>query len=282
MKRLKGLPVAQAIRAEVKEKVEAYHALGVRPTLATVRLGEDPDDIAYEESVVRVMGNLGIDVRQLLLPADATEETLLALIDALNDDHEVHGVLIFMPLPSHICEETVRHRLSPQKDMDGLTPENMARLLQDQPGMVPCTPRAVMELLDFYDIPLEGREVLVIGRSLVVGKPLSLMLLKRQATVTIAHSRTVDLPELSRRYDLVVVAVGRGHLVDETYVKEGATLIDVGINPSPDGGIIGDIDEQAVEVNAAALTPVPGGVGSVTTAVLAKQLLESLDGLYKK
>ncbi|NLY09144.1 MAG: bifunctional 5,10-methylene-tetrahydrofolate dehydrogenase/5,10-methylene-tetrahydrofolate cyclohydrolase [Tissierellia bacterium] len=282
IKELKGLAVANSIKEQIVSKVKRLKANGVNPCVAILRVGDNPDDMAYENGATKRMAGMEIDVKHITLDGDISEENCLDAIEKLNRDETVHGVLILMPLPKHIREDAVRKALSPEKDIDGITSANMARLFMQREGMVPCTPKGVVELLKYYEIPLQGKRVLIIGRSLIVGKPLALMLLNENATVTIAHSRTENLSKLSSEFDIVVCAIGKARFLTKEFVKDGAVIIDVGINPTPDGGITGDVEYETVSKKASAITPVPGGVGSVTTTILAKQLVETCERQYLK
>lgn len=272
-----GKEVAQKIREGLAAEIAELKAQGKTPGLAVVLVGEDPASQVYVGSKVRACEELGLYSQKWELPADTTQEQLVELIHKLNADDRIHGILVQSPPPPHIDEEAVILNIDPRKDVDGFHPANVAKLvLEDEEGFVPCTPLGCMELLKAYGIPTAGKHVVVIGRSLIVGKPMANLLVskKANATVTIAHSRTTDLPGLCRTADIIVAAVGRPEMVKADYVKEGAVVLDVGINRIPDATrprgyrIVGDVDYEAVKDKCSAITPVPGGVGPMTIAML--------------
>lgn len=262
-----GKQVAAAIKAEVTRDVERLDALGVTPGLAVVLVGEDPASQSYVRMKERDCEEVGIRSFDFRRPADFSQDDLNMLIDECNADPAVHGILVQLPLPKHLDEEQVLARISAAKDVDGLHPENLGRLVRGIEAPRACTPWGVMKMLDHYGINPSGKRAVVIGRSSIVGKPQALMLLERNATVTICHSRTHDLPGVCREADILVAAVGRPKMVDASYVKPGAIVIDVGIN-RVDEGLVGDVDYDAVAPIASAITPVPGGVGPMTRAML--------------
>ncbi|MDR1082842.1 MAG: bifunctional 5,10-methylenetetrahydrofolate dehydrogenase/5,10-methenyltetrahydrofolate cyclohydrolase [Coriobacteriales bacterium] len=273
---LKGATVVEALDERLAAEVEELKARGIEPTLAILRVGERGDDISYERGATRRAEKVGVAVRQITLPETSATEELLAAIAKLNADASVHGVLMFRPLPKHIDEELVRNALVPQKDIDGITDLSLAGVFADTgKGFAPCTPSACMEILDYFDIELRGKKAVVIGRSLVVGKPVAMMLLARHATVSIAHSRTENLPAVVREADVVVACVGRAKMVGAEHLRPGQIVIDVGINVAADGTLAGDVDTDAARDIVAAITPVPGGVGTVTTSVLIKHVVEA-------
>lgn len=272
-----GKEVAQKIREGLAAEIAELKAQGKTPGLAVVLVGEDPASQVYVGSKVRACEELGLYSQKWELPADTTQEQLVELIHKLNADDRIHGILVQSPPPPHIDEEAVILNIDPRKDVDGFHPANVAKLvLEDEEGFVPCTPLGCMELLKAYGIPTAGKHAVVIGRSLIVGKPMANLLVskKANATVTIAHSRTVDLPGLCRTADIIVAAVGRPEMVKADYVKDGAVVLDVGINRIPDATrprgyrIVGDVDYEAVKDKCSAITPVPGGVGPMTIAML--------------
>ena len=272
-----GKQVAAQIRAGLVAEIEELKAQGKTPGLAVVLVGEDPASQVYVGSKVRACEELGLYSQKWELPADTSQEELVALIHKLNADDRIHGILVQSPPPPHIDEEAVILNIDPRKDVDGFHPANVAKLvLEDEEGFVPCTPLGCMELLKAYGIPTAGKHAVVIGRSLIVGKPMANLLVskKANATVTIAHSRTADLPAVCRTADIIVAAVGRPEMVKADYVKEGAVVIDVGINRIPDATrprgyrIVGDVDYADVVDKCSAITPVPGGVGPMTIALL--------------
>ena len=272
-----GKAVAAKIREGLAAVIAELTAQGKTPGLAVVLVGEDPASQVYVGSKVRACEELGIYSQKWELPADTTQEQLVELIHKLNADDRIHGILVQSPPPPHIDEEAVILNIDPRKDVDGFHPVNVAKLvLEDEEGFVPCTPLGCMELLKAYDIPTAGKHAVVIGRSLIVGKPMANLLVskKANATVTIAHSRTADLPAVCRTADIIVAAVGRPEMVKADYVKDGAVVIDVGINRIADETrprgyrIVGDVDFEAVKDKCSAITPVPGGVGPMTIAIL--------------
>ena len=281
---LDGKAVAATIRAEVAERVRALRARGVAPGLAVVLVGDDPASHVYVKNKDKAAAEAGFEVRTLRLPASTTQAELLARVEELNRDRGVHGILIQLPLPKGLAAEPLLARLDPQKDVDGLTAQNVAALWRGEEGHVPCTPAGCIELLDRHQIALEGKRAVVIGRSQLVGKPLAALLLARNATVTLAHSRTRDLPAVAREAEILVAAVGRAKLVRASWVRPGAVVLDVGINRLEDGRLCGDVDFHEVLPVAAAITPVPGGVGPMTIAMLlantarAAARLAGLDG----
>ncbi len=275
-KQLLGKEVTAALNAKIKEKVAALQAKGVNPTLGIIRVGEREDDLSYERGATKRCETLGVACEKFLLPADVSQEDLLKTIHQVNQDDRIHGVLIFRPLPRHLDEKAVVGALDPAKDVDGITDGSMVGVFTgtDQ-GFPPCTPQACMEILDHYGIDCTGKKAVVIGRSLVVGKPAAMMLVKKNATVTICHTRTVDMPSVVREADIVIVAAGRAGVVDDSYFRPGQIVIDVGINVNDQGKLCGDVAYDKVEPIVEAITPVPGGVGSVTTSVLVGHVVEA-------
>ena len=275
-KQLLGKEVTAALNERIKADVKKLEEKGVTPTLGIVRVGERPDDVSYERGAVKRCKTLGVAYEKFLLPADVTQEELMKTIDEVNSNDGIHGVLIFRPLPKHLDEEAVVKALAPEKDVDGITDGSMVGVFTSTPqGFPPCTPQACMEILDHYGIDCTGKKAVVIGRSLVVGKPAAMMLLKRNATVTICHTRTKDMPSVVREAEIVIVAAGRAGVVDDTYLSPGQIVIDVGINVNEEGKLCGDVDYEKAEPVVEAITPVPGGVGSVTTSVLVGHVVEA-------
>jgi len=268
-----GKAVAQAVRADVARDVAAYTAASGRvPGLATVLVGEDPASEVYVRNKVAACREAGMESFHEPMPDDSTQEQVEAMVEQLNGDDRVDGILVQSPLPRGLDFKRVLERIDPAKDVDGFHPLNVGRLVAGQPTLVACTPAGVMELLRRSETPLEGAEAVVVGRSDIVGKPVALLLLHESATVTVCHSRTRDLPAVTRRADILVAAVGRPRMITGDMVKPGATVIDVGINRTADG-LVGDVDfEPAAEV-AGAITPVPGGVGPMTIAMLMRNTL---------
>jgi len=262
-----GKLVAHEVRAKAAALVDRVKAAGVEPGLAVVLVGDDPASHAYVRMKERDCDEVGIRAVDYRRDATLTQEELNAIIDGCNADSSIHGILVQLPLPEGLDEEAALARISPEKDVDGLHPENLGRLVRGIDGARACTPWGVMAMLDHYNIDPSGKRAVVIGRSSIVGKPMALMLLERNATVTMCHSRTVDLPAVCREADILVAAVGRAEMVTADYVKAGAVVIDVGIN-STEEGMVGDVDFASVEPRASAISPVPGGVGPMTRATL--------------
>jgi methylenetetrahydrofolate dehydrogenase (NADP+)/methenyltetrahydrofolate cyclohydrolase len=260
---LSGYEVAEAVYKELKEKLAS---LSFVPSLRVIRLGEDPASVSYVRLKDRRARELGLRSQVEVYPEDFPEEALLERIEALNRDEDVDGILVQLPLPRHIRAERVLEAISPLKDVDGFHPVNVGRLWSGGEGLFPCTPLGVIRLLRHYGVELRGKEVVVIGRSNIVGKPLAALLLREDATPTLAHSKTENLPEVTRRAEVLVVAAGRPHLVRKAWVRPGAVVVDVGVN-RVEGRLLGDVHPEVAEV-AGALTPVPGGVGPMTVAML--------------
>ena len=281
---LDGKAVAAAVLDECRAEAEALKSQGVTPGLAVVLVGEDPASKVYVGSKVRTCGELGFHSEKITLPAETTQEELLEVVRRLNADPTIHGILVQSPPPKHIDEEEIIRALDPRKDVDGFHPENVAKLvLEDPTGFIPCTPAGCMKLLEVAGIQTNGAEAVVIGRSMIVGKPMALLLVskKSNATVTIAHSRSHDLPAICRRADILVAAVGRPEMVKADWVKPGAVVIDVGINRVDDASkktgyrLTGDVAYDEVAPRCSAITPVPGGVGPMTIAMLMKNTLQA-------
>jgi methylenetetrahydrofolate dehydrogenase (NADP+)/methenyltetrahydrofolate cyclohydrolase len=268
-----GKVVAKAVKEEVRNRVEALRARGIRPGLATVLVGDDQASHVYVRNKQRTCEDLGMHTVGHELPATTSQEDLLALVQRLNHDPAIHGILVQLPLPKPLRSEPILNALSPDKDIDGLHPFNMGKLMMGEPRFVPCTPAGVMAMLDYYKLPIEGKTAVVVGRSNLVGKPVALLLMHRHATVTICHSKTVDLPAVCRRADILVAAMGKARFVRAEMVKDGAVVIDVGINREADGKLVGDVDFEAVAAKAAWITPVPGGVGPMTIAMLMRNTM---------
>jgi methylenetetrahydrofolate dehydrogenase (NADP+)/methenyltetrahydrofolate cyclohydrolase len=269
-----GKLVAAAVRAKAAALVERVKAAGVEPGLAVVLVGEDPGSQSYVRMKERDCEEVGIRSLDFRRPADITQDELNDIIDANNADPSVHGILVQLPLPAGFDEEAALERISAEKDADGLHPENMGRLVRGIRAARACTPWGVMAMLDHYGIDPSGKRAVVIGRSSIVGKPMALMLLERNATVTVCHSRTADLPAVCREADILVAAIGRPGMITADYVKPGAVVIDVGINRT-EAGIVGDVDFGSVEPVAGWITPVPGGVGPMTRAMLVMNTAEA-------
>ena len=275
-KQLLGKEVTAALNERIKGDVEKLKAKGVIPMLGIVRVGERPDDLSYERGAVKRCETLGVSYEKFLLPENVSQDELMETIRTVNKREDIHGVLIFRPLPGHLDEKEVIRALDPEKDVDGITDGSMVGVFTSTAqGFPPCTPQACMEILDHYGIDCTGKKAVVIGRSLVVGKPAAMMLLKKNATVTICHTRTKDIPSVVKEADIVIVAAGRAGVVDDTYLSPGQIVIDVGINVNEEGKLCGDVDYEKAEPVVEAITPVPGGVGSVTTSVLIGHVVEA-------
>ncbi len=270
-----GKAIAAKVRQQIGEKVVALKEKGVTPGLAVVLVGEDPASKVYVGMKKKNCVELGMYSADHELSAETTEAELLGLIKQLNEDERVHGILVQLPLPAHIDTEKVLEAISPEKDADGFHPYNVGRLAIGKPTMQPCTPYGVMVMLDEIGCDLKGKEVVVVGRSNIVGKPVALMCLARHATVTICHSRTKDLPDVVSRADVVIAAVGKAEMVKGEWIKPGAVVIDVGINRGEGKKLIGDVEYAAAAERASAITPVPGGVGPMTIAMLLQNTLEA-------
>lgn len=271
---LKGNVVATQIKEKMKRDIEELEKHGKVPTLAIVRLGNNPGDISYEKSIIKNCDNIGIKSKVFERDVNIKTEELIELIEELNNDDNISGILVFRPLPKHIDEEIIRNAINPSKDVDCMHPLNLERIFEgDMDGFAPCTPKAAMEILKYYDIPLEGKNVVVVNRSMVVGKPLAMMLLKENATVTICHSRTKNLEEITNKADVVIVALGKAKFFGEEYFNENSIVIDVGVSLDDNGKLSGDADYEKLSPMVEKITPVPGGVGSVTTSILLSQVV---------
>lgn len=274
----KGAPVAAALTEQLSQRAQALIAKGVTPTLAIVRVGERPEDLSYERGALKRCEKVGIAVRQYLLTATSSQTDLMEVIKEINRDDSIHGCLLFRPLPKHMDEAAVCAALSPVKDVDGITAGSLAAVFSGSgAGYPPCTAQACLEILDHYGYELKGKRAVVVGRSLVIGKPVSMLLLGRHATVTICHTRTADLPAECRRADVLVAAAGKAGAVSAQCLAPGQVVLDVGINVDENGNLVGDVDFAAAENTVEAITPVPGGVGAVTTSVLARHVIEAAE-----
>jgi methylenetetrahydrofolate dehydrogenase (NADP+)/methenyltetrahydrofolate cyclohydrolase len=253
-------------------EVEKLKERGIIPCLAIVRLGTKPDDLAYERGAVKKCEGIGIRCNSFQYAEDISQPALIEEIKKMNMDDAIHGILIFRPLPRHIDESIIKHVILPEKDIDCLNPVNVAKVFEgDESGFAPCTPEAVIEMLDYYHIPVEGKKVVVIGRSMVVGKPVSMMLVKKHGTVTICHTRTRNIQQVCKEAEILVAAAGKAEMVTRDFVSPGAVVVDVGINVNVEGKLCGDVNFDDVADAAGYISPVPGGVGSVTTSVLARR-----------
>lgn len=267
-----GKLVSQSVRDAIKAEVEKME---IKPGLAVVIVGEDPASKVYVRNKKRGCEEVGFNSWVYELPEETTQSELLSLIDKLNAEKEVHGILVQLPLPRHLNEKEVTERIIPEKDVDAFHSENCGRILKGSATLLPCTPAGVMEMLHYYDIPVAGKNCVVIGRSNIVGKPMALLLLGENGTVTVCHSKTNDLPDVTKRADILVSAVGKAKFVTSEMVKPGAVVIDVGMNRDENGKLCGDVDFENVEKTASYITPVPGGVGPMTISILLKNTLNA-------
>lgn len=273
-----GKLVSAKLRQELKEQTSAFVAkTGVTPGLAVILVGDDPASAVYVRNKHRACEEVGMYSAVHKLPAETSESELLALIDKLNADNAIHGILVQLPLPKHISEERIVLAIDPSKDVDAFHPSNVGKIMLGNYRFLPCTPAGVMALLRHYEIEVEGKHCVVVGRSNIVGKPQALLLLEKNGTVTVCHSRTKNLADITRQADILVAAVGRPRFITADMVKDGAVVIDVGINRLPDGKLCGDVDFAAVEEKAAAITPVPGGVGPMTITMLLQNTLRAAE-----
>ncbi len=274
MELLKGAMVSTAIKERVQEELAA---LGGRiPKLVIVRVGEKPDDLSYERNAVKKIRSFGMEAEVRAFPENIDNDSFQREFAVLNSDPSVTGILVLLPLPKQIDSGAVRLAIDPAKDVDGISPVNQAKVYTgDEEGFAPCTPQAVIETLKAYDIPISGKRVMLVGRSLVVGKPLMMLLLKENATVTVCHTKTADLAGECRKADILIAAAGRAKMIGADYVSPGAVVIDVGINVDADGNMCGDVDFDGIQDIASMATPVPGGIGTVTTAVLGEHLAKA-------
>ena len=273
---IKGAPVAEALTQKLISDVEELKAKGITPTLAIVRVGERGDDIAYERGATKRCEKIGVTPKHITLPEDTDQDSLIKVIEEINTDNSIHGVLLFRPLPKQFDDNVVRNALSPAKDVDGITDASMAGVFtQNGLGYPPCTPAACMEVLDYYGIDTTGKKAVVIGRSLVVGKPAAMMLIAKNATVTVCHTKTVDMPAVCKEAEILIVSAGRAGVVDKEYLSAGQTILDVGINVDEDGAMCGDVNFADAEAIDCKITPVPGGIGTVTSTVLVKHVVEA-------
>ena len=273
MLELRGKKVSDGIKEYVSKELET---LSFVPKLAIVRVGENPDDMSYERGATKKLKSFGLDVASYVFPQDISDEAFKKAFKDINEDDEVTGILLLRPLPRTINEKDIENMIDPKKDLDGISPINIAKVFAgDTSGFSPCTAEAVIEVLKAYDIELTGKRVTVVGRSMVVGKPVSMLLLKENATVTMTHTRTVDLKKTCSDAEIVITAAGRAKMLNSDYCGQDAVMIDVGINVDENGKLCGDVDYATLDGKASAATPVPGGVGTITTAVLAKHLIQA-------
>lgn len=278
---MRGTDVAKSMRDALVREVEALKEDGITPCLSIIRVGARPDDLAYERGARKCMEMTGIECRVTKLPEDVSQKVFEQAFSKVNEDPGIHGILLLRPLPESLDEEPVRAMIDPKKDVDGMSPVNMAKVFSgDGTGFAPCTAEAVMEMLRYYGVVLKGKRVTVLGRSMVVGRPLSMLLLKEHATITVCHTRTDNLAAECADAQILIAAAGSAKMVTEDMVGEGAAVVDVGINVDETGSICGDVDYEAAEGKASFISPVPGGVGSVTSSVLAKHVVMGANILY--
>ncbi len=271
-----GKQISMEIKDELKAEAKRLNEAGIKVTLAVIQVGNDPASTVYVGNKKKACAYIGIESEAYELPEETSEQELLALIDRLNQASNVNGILVQLPLPSHMNEDRVIQAISPQKDVDGFHPISVGRLCIGEKGFVSCTPAGIIQLLRRSKIDIEGKECVIIGRSNIVGKPMSMLMLRENATVTVAHSRTKNLKEVSKRADILIVAVGKPKMITEEYIKEGAVVIDVGIHRMENGKLCGDVDYDDVVAKCSAITPVPGGVGPMTIAMLMNNCIDSV------
>lgn len=276
-KLIDGKKISGEIKDELKEKVAQLKEKGVEVTLAVIQVGNDPASTVYVGNKKKACAYIGINSLAYELPEETTQEELLDLVRQLNDRKDVNGILVQLPLPAHIDEDTVIRTIAPEKDVDGFHPQSVGLLSVGQKGFVSCTPAGIIQLLKRSGIEIDGKECVVVGRSNIVGKPMAMLLIRENGTVTVCHSHTKDLKEVTRRADILVVAIGKRQFITADYVKEGATVIDVGMHRKEDGKLCGDVDFDSVEPVAGAITPVPGGVGPMTIAMLMNNCVSSVE-----
>ena len=272
-----GKKISQEIKDELKEKVAAMHAQGQEVTLAVVLVGQDPASCVYVRNKKRACEYIGIRSLSYELAEDTSEEEVLALIDKLNGDKDVNGILVQLPLPKHMDEDKITRAIDPLKDVDGFHPQNVGALSIGLPGFVSCTPAGIIQLLKRSHIDMEGKHCVIVGRSNIVGKPMALVMLRENATVTVTHSKTKDLASVTRQADILIVAIGKKQFITADYVKEGVVVIDVGMHRDENNHLCGDVAYDEVASHCSAITPVPGGVGPMTIAMLMHNCLESVD-----
>lgn len=272
---LSAKPVVQAIKDGLRQEIDKLAVKGCVPALGIIRVGSRPDDVYYENNIIKNCQSIGIVTVTYLQDEGIALKDFLEILRSVNADPQIHGILIFRPLPAQLDENVIKNYIDPAKDIDCMNPLNLAKVFEgEKDSLVPCTPAAVIETLKYYGIPLQGANVTIIGRSMVVGKPLSMMFLQENSTVTICHSKTRDLREIARRADILVAAIGKAGFVNEDFVSEASIVVDVGINEDEDGKMCGDVAESVRDI-VQAITPVPGGIGTVTTTLLLKQVVRA-------
>ena len=281
--KLTGKPVVEYLRGNIKARVAELKERNIVPTILIIRVGNKEDDVFYERSILKNCSLLGIEGRVNELPKNVLMEELTKIIEDANDDNSIHGIMMFRPLPEHLNQKEILEKMNPKKDIDGMTPVSLEKIFEgDDSGFSPCTPKAVIEMLKYYDIPLQGSNVVVAGRSLVVGKPLAMLLLKENATVTICHSKTKNMSSITSNADIVVAAIGKAKFMNEEYFTKSSIVIDVGVNDDGNGKICGDVDYDNTFGKVKALSPPTGGVGTITTTILLEQAVKACEMMSAK
>jgi methylenetetrahydrofolate dehydrogenase (NADP+)/methenyltetrahydrofolate cyclohydrolase len=281
--KLTGKPVVEYLRGNIKARVAELKERNIVPTILIIRVGNKEDDVFYERSILKNCSLLGIEGRVNELPKNVLMEELTKIIEDANDDNSIHGIMMFRPLPEHLNQKEILEKMNPKKDIDGMTPVSLEKIFEgDDSGFSPCTPKAVIEMLKYYDIPLQGSNVVVAGRSQVVGKPLAMLLLKENATVTICHSKTKNMSSITSNADIVVAAIGKAKFMNEEYFTESSIVIDVGVNDDGNGKICGDVDYDNTFGKVKALSPPTGGVGTITTTILLEQAVKACEMMSAK
>ena len=280
---MKGAEVNAAMKERMINRVDALKKKGVQPVINIVRIGNRSDDLAYERGARKRMESVGVEMKITELPEDISQADFVKAFRKVNEDKTVHGIMLFRPLPKHLDESEIASIINPIKDVDCMSPVNIAKVFMGDEGVfAPCTAKAVMEMLAHYEVDLSGKNVAIVGRSMVVGKPLAMLMLKKNATVTVCHTRTVDLAEKCRRADVVVAAAGRAGMITGDMISRGTVVVDVGININKEGKLCGDVEFESVEPQASYISPVPGGVGGVTSSVLASHVIKTAEILGKQ
>lgn len=281
-KLIDGVAIGKELRGEIKKGVEILKASGCKPGLAVILVGDDPASQTYVKNKEKSSVEAGMKSELIRLPETVTEKELLSHVDQLNKDESIHGILVQLPLPKHINEDLVIQAIDPSKDVDGFHPQSVGKMMIGQETFLPCTPHGIMEMLDRSGIEIAGKHAVIIGRSNIVGKPMGQLLLQKDATVTYCHSRTKDLPSFTKQADILIVAIGRAKFVTDEHIKDGAVVIDVGMNRDENGKLCGDVDFEMAKTVASAITPVPGGVGPMTITMLLKNTLQSAEAACRK
>ena len=280
---MKGAEVNGAMKERMINRVDALKKKGVQPVINIVRIGNRSDDLAYERGARKRMESVGVEMKITELPEDISQADFVKAFRKVNEDKTVHGIMLFRPLPKHLDESEIASIINPIKDVDCMSPVNIAKVFMGDEGVfAPCTAKAVMEMLVHYEVDLSGKNVAIVGRSMVIGKPLAMLMLKKNATVTVCHTRTVDLAEKCRRADVVVAAAGRAGMITGDMISRGTVVVDVGININEEGKLCGDVEFESVEPQASYISPVPGGVGGVTSSVLASHVIKAAEILGKQ